>query len=230
MKKIQRFFKKADPVTFALIALLGVSSVFAWVQLTGPSTRESYVPATLPELERLHPVFSPIEAPEIPDVESASTSEIFIAPVDTNEFNVMTTFFNEESEDGVALASSIFFFQVGNGKYSHPSQGTSFACENNDVVNVIAPLTGTISSVIDDDPVRGTIITIDHAEGLQTILTGVYDVNVTPDDNVRQGEPLGVTGASRLEPDSGNVVHLEVYQSGNFINPEDAIGRRIGEL
>jgi len=230
MKKIQRFLKKADPVTFALIALLGVSSVFAWVQLTGPGTQESDVPTVLPDLERTYPVFSPMEVPEEPIVDSAPASEIFIAPVDTNDFNVTTTFFNEESEDGAALASSIFFFQVGNGKYSHPSQGASFACENNDVVNVVAPLSGRISAVIDDDPVRGTIITIDHVEGLQTILTGVYDVNVTPGDNVRQGEAIGVTGISRLEPDSGNVVHLEVYQSGNFINPEDAIGQRVGEL
>ena len=227
MKKIQRFLKKADPVTLALIALLGVSSVFAWVQLTGPGRQASYVPAVAPETDRTQPVFSPIE---LPDVEPVSTPETFMAPVDTTNFSVTTTFFNEESEDQVALASSIFFFQVGNGKYSHPSQGTSFACRDNEVVNVIAPLSGTVSSIVDDDPVRGTIITIDHEEGVQTILTGVYSVSVTTGDDVDQGQALGVTGTSRLEPESGNVVHLEVYQSGNFINPEEAIGRTISDL
>jgi len=224
MKKIQRFLKKADPVTFALIALLGVSTVFAWVQITGAGRQETYMPVIAPERDETRPVFNPIEVPTV------ATPETFIAPVDTNNFNVTTTFFDETSEDSTALASSLFFFQVGSGKYSHPSQGMSFACENDDVVDVIAPLSGTVSSVIDDDPVRGTIITIDHAEGLQTILTGVYNVSVATGDDVDQGQALGVTGLSRLEPDSGNVVHLEVIQGGTFINPENAIGRMISEL
>ena len=226
MKKIQRFLKKADPVTFALIALLGVSAVFAWVQITGTGTPDIYVPVVTPDPDRTQPVFNPTPI-EVPTV---ATPETFIAPVDTNRFNVTTTFFDETSEDATVLTSSIFFFQVGNGKYSHPSQGASFACEDNKVVDVVAPLSGTVSSVIDDDPVRGTIVTIDHAGGLQTILTGVYNVSVTTGDNVDQGQALGVTGLSRLEPDSGNVVHLEVYQSGTFLNPEDVIGKRISEL
>jgi len=225
MKRIKRFFKKADLVTFALIALLGVSSVFAWIQITGTTTSDTPVPVASPDdPERTAPVFNPMDVPTV------ATPEIFVAPVDTDSFNVMTTFFDETSEDAAALASSIFFFQVGNGKYSHPSQGLSFACVNDDVVNVIAPLSGTISSVIDDDPVRGTIVTIDHEEGLQTVLTGVYNVSVTTGDNVTQGQELGVTGVSRLEPDSGNVVHLEVIQSGEFVNPEAVIGRTISEL
>ena len=224
MKRIKTFFKKADPVTFALIALLGVSAVFAWVQLTGVGRHASYTPVVAPVADETAPVFSPIDLP------TAARPEVFIAPVDTDDFNVTTTFFDETSEDALALASSIFFFQVGNGKYSHPSQGISFACEDDEVVNVIAPLSGTVSSVIDDDPVRGTIITIDHDEGLQTILTGVYNVTVTTGDEVVQEQTLGVTGVSRLEPDSGNVVHLEVVQGGNFINPKEVIGRMINDL
>lgn len=219
MKKIKRFFKKADPVAFALVALLGVSSVFAWVQITGTGMSIS-----APESETTEPVFSPIEVPAI------ATPEVFVVPVDTNNFNVTTTFFDETIEDATVLASSIFFFEVGNGKYSHLSQGVSFACESDDVVSVVAPLSGTISSVVDDDPVRGTIITIDHEEGVQTILTGVYNVGVAIGDDVKQGQELGVTGISRLEPDSGNVVHLEVIQSGNFINPEDIIGKNIHDF
>ena len=226
MKRIKRFLRKVDPVTFALIALLGISSVFAWFQITGIGRQTPPLPVVTPTPEGPDvPVFNPLD-----DVPAIAVSEIFLAPVDTNHFNVTTTFFDESSEDAAALASSIFFFQIGDGKYSHPSQGVSFRCEDDEVVDVIASLSGTIRSVVDDDPVRGTIITIDHEEGLQTILTGVYNVSVTAGDEVIQGQALGTTGVSRLEPDSGNVVHLEVIQSGNFVNPEDVIGRTISDL
>ena len=226
MKKVKRFLRKVDPVTFALIALLGISSVFAWFQIAGIGTQTPPpLPVVAPTQEHHElPVFNPIDIP------AAATPEVFLAPVDTNHFSVTTTFFDEDSEDSEALASSIFFFQVGNGKYSHPSQGISFRCEDDNVVNVIASLSGTVRSVIDDDPVRGTIITIDHEEGLQTVLTGVYDVSVVTGDEVTQGQAVGTTGVSRLEPDSGNVVHLEVIHGGYFINPENVIGMSVNDL
>ena len=225
MKRFKRFLRKVDPVTFALIALLGISSVFAWYQIAGIGSQTPPLPVVAPTPEEPEvPVFNPIDIP------TAATPEIFLAPVDTNDFDVTTTFFDEESEDSAALASSIFFFEVGNGKYSHPSQGVSFRCEEDNVVNVIASLSGTVRSVVDDDPVRGTIITIDHDEGLQTVLTGVYEVNVTTGDEVVQGQALGKTGVSRLEPDSGNVVHLEVIHAGDFIDPEDLIGKTVNDL
>ncbi|MCL1991024.1 MAG: M23 family metallopeptidase [Defluviitaleaceae bacterium] len=226
MNKIKNFIKKADLVTFALIALLGVSTVFAWTQLTrtGSGSIDPDIPAVGAE-EELQPVFNPID-----DTPVVAVQETFIVPIDTTHFNITTTFFDETSEDATALASSIFFFELGGGKYSHPSQGVSFTCEVDEVVGVIAPLSGTVSAIVDDDAVRGTMITIDHEEGLQTILTGVYDVAVSVGSTVNQGDTLGVTGLSRLEPDAGNVVHLEVMQSGEFINPEQVIGRTVNDL
>ncbi|MCL2560118.1 MAG: M23 family metallopeptidase [Turicibacter sp.] len=225
MKRIKKFFKKADPVTMALVGLLVVSSIFAWVQIAG--TGGDSVPVTGPAstpIESDAPVFSPVDVPVFGPAES------FIAPIAESDFTITTTFFDEASTDAAALASSIFYFQIGAGKYSHPSNGASFSATSGDVVDVVAPLSGTVSGVIDNDPVRGTIVTIDHDEGIRTVLTGVYNVNVVAGDDVDQGDVLGVTGLSRLEPDSGNVVHLEVIQSGNYINPESIIGRNIDDL
>ena len=222
MKRIKQFFKKVDPVTFALVALLGVSTVFAWVQITGTGATSETAHVPDPTI----PVWTPQETPIEPTVPVVATPETFVAPIDTKDYVIPTTFFNEDNEDATALASSLFFFQVGNGKYSHPSQGMSFACANGEAVNVIAPLSGVVSAVIDDDPVRGTIVRVDHDNGMQTVLTGVYDVTVNIGDTVDQGHILGITGLSRLEPDSGNVIHLEVFQGGNYVNPADIIGQQ----
>ena len=231
MKRIKKFLKNADPVTLALIALLGVSSVFAWVQIAGTRGGSS-VPVTapipsIPEREDIS-VFAPTDVPE--EVPTVGRTESFIVPIDTTDYTVTTTFFDSTAEDATEVVSSIFFFQVGEGKYSHQSNGASFADTNGGEVAVVAPLSGTVASVVDDDPVRGTIVTIDHAEGIQTVLTGVYDVIVATGETITQGQSLGVTGLSRLEPDSGNVVHLEVIQDGNYLNPESIIGKNINDL
>jgi len=228
MKKFKDFIKKADLVTFALIALLGISTVFAWTQLTRTSSNRPTHPVVMVEddLEDEQPVFSPIEPPVVAPVEP----EVFLVPVDTTNYSVTTTFFDESSTDPTALASSLFFFELGGGKYSHPSQGMSFTCNNDQAVNVLAPLSGVISSVVDDHTVRGTIVTIDHDYGLQTVLTGVYDVTVAVGASVNRGDTLGVTGLSRMEPDAGNVVHMEVMRGGVFVNPEDVIGRSVQDL
>ena len=226
MNRFKNFIKKADLVTFALIALLGISTVFAITQLTRTASEYPDIPVTVID-EDPRPVFNEFDFPEIPVI-ATPAPEVFIVPVDTTNYSITTTFFDEESDD--VAASSLFFFELGGGKYSHLSQGVSFTCGDDGVVSVVAPLSGTISSIEDDHTVRGTIVTIDHEHGLQTILTGVYDVTVTVGNTVNQGDALGVTGLSRMEPESGNVIHLEVMQGGEFINPELVIGRSARDL
>lgn len=227
MKKVQKFLQKADLVTFALIALLVVSTIFAWTQITRTGSPGPDIPV-VGIVDEDRPVFNPI--PPEAEIPVVAIPETFIAPIQTTNFDVTTTFFDETSEDVAVLASSLFFFELGGGKYSQPSQGVSFTCQDDKVVNVVAPLSGTVSSIVDDHAVRGTMITIDHEQGLQTVLIGVYDVTVTVGSTVSQGDALGVTGLSRLEPDSGNVVHMEVMRGGSFINPEDVLGRTIQDL
>ena len=224
MNKFKNFIKKADLVTFALIALLGISTVFALTQIISTSSYRPDVPvAAVVDEEEPRPVFNEVEIPAI-----VTPAEVFIVPVDTTNYNITTTFFDETSED--VAVSSLFFFELGGGKYSHPSQGVSFTCSDDEVVNVVAPLSGTISSIDAEHAVRGTVVTIDHEHGLQTVLTGVYDVTVAVGSTVNQGDTLGVTGLSRMEPDSGNVIHLEVMHGGEFINPEHIIGKTAGDL
>jgi len=221
MANIKKFFKKADPVTFALIALLGASATFAWIQIA--SSGGNVVPVSGPSDEEI-PVFNGIEVP------ASVLSETFIAPVVTENLVTTTTFFDEEAEDAAALVSSIFYFQAGSRMFSHPSQGVSFADADGSVASVVAPLSGVVSSVIDDHPVRGNIVVIDHPEGLQTVLSGVYDVSVQMGDTLEQGAEIGVTGLSTMEPDAGNVVHMEVMQNENFLDPEQVIGQTVREL
>jgi len=218
----RRTFRRIDPVSLALIVMLGISATFAWVQITGGNTRDTSV---------MHQVTPPdLVEDDLATVGPGSENEIFSAPI-AGDFDVTVSFFDEEAElDATTLVSSIFYYQVGSGKYSHPSSGASFRAENDAQVDVVAPLTGVVSEIIDDDPVRGTIVTLDHENGLQTVFTGVYNLEVEVGQTISQGDTLGVTGLSMLEPTSGNVVHLEVFQNGTAIDPEEAIGRALNDF
>ena len=221
MKKIKNFFKKADPVTFALVALLGASATFAWIQIA--SSGGNVLPVSGPEDVADTPVF------QQNDVPASVLRETFIVPIASEDVTVTTTFFNEESEDAEELETSIFFFQAGTGMYSHPSQGTSFADAGGNAVNVLAPLSGTIQSIV-DDPVRGVVVTINHIDGVVTTFSGLYNTQVAVGDSVSQGTVLGTTGLSTFEPESGNVIHVEVRHNDTFINPEHVIGQAPRDL
>ena len=223
---IKSFFRKVDPITFALVVMLGLSATFAWVQIT-------QVPQEVPVLSQLGvdveddiATFREIAGT---NVATLAIEENFIVPIVGDDFEVTVNFFDADADEA-ALVSSIFFYQVGQGKYSHQSQGMSFRGADDAVVNVVASLTGVVSSVVDDDPIRGTIVTIDHANGVQTVYTGVYDVVISVGDELEQGDVIGATGLSLLEPDNGNVVHIEVMKNGDFLNPYDLIGNSISEF
>ena len=58
---------------------------------------------------------------------------------------------------------------------------------------------------------------------------GKFSINQEVFD-VKQGDVIGKTGTSQLEPDSGNVVHFEVMKDNNKLNPEDVINTKLGDL
>ena len=65
---------------------------------------------------------------------------------------------------------------------------------------------------------------------MKTVYTGVYDVAVKAGDELEQGDVIGKTGSSQLEPDSGNVVHFEIVKDDTKLNPSDIIDTKLGDL
>ena len=223
--KLKKFFKRVDPISLALVLLLGASATFAGVQLTRNTVEIPVIsPSNQPNQEE-EDVAAALNDPEVIRL----LEESVLTPIESQEFEVTTQFFNPDN-DTAEIAQSIFYYQIGRGKYSHLSRGMSFRGAGDEAVNVVAVLSGTVSSIVDDDPVRGTIITIDHENGVQTVYVGVYDVAIEVGTVVARGEVIGTTGLSQLEPDAGKVVHFEIMLNGLNLNPNDVIERRLSEL
>lgn len=231
--KGKKLFKRIDPISLALVVLLGASAVFAGVQLyvnqsTGDLTVEN--PANGNKDDLLYADNGDLQAMNNTSdaVDVAALGEVISSPLESKEIEVTKYYYSDTVETDVQT-QSFFYYPVGQSMYSHESKGMSFKSSNDEVTNVVASLTGTVSSV-KDEILKGTIVTIEHANGVKTVYTGVYDVKVNVGDTVSQGDVLGVTGLSQLEPDAGNVVHFEIMKNDVKMDPQSAMDKKLSDL
>jgi len=230
--KGKKLFKKIDPISFALVVLLGASATFAGVQLwltgmdgdqtvSNPSNSDNDIVYTT---EDGTTVVNKTTDPEI----AALLQEVIKSPLEGEEVTVAKSYY-DQTADTTTQVNSLFYYKVGETMYSHESKGISLKDTNNETVNVVAALSGKVASV-KDEILKGTVVTIEHENGVETVYTGVYNVNVEAGDEVEQGTVLGKTGLSQLEPDSGNVIHFEVLKDEVKVNPETVIDKKLGDL
>ena len=93
-----------------------------------------------------------------------------------------------------------------------------------DDLSVFASEAGTVSDVI-NDPLDGTCVIIDHADGYQTRYCSLDEnVQVAKGDSVEKGQLLGTMSASRgSESLAGNHLHFEMMKDGELIDPLDVL-------
>lgn len=230
--KNKKLFKKIDPISFALVLLLGASATFAGVQLalTGMNGGQSVSNPANSDNGGIYtngdgttPVNKTTDAETV-----ALLQEVIQSPLEGEDVVLAKTFYDQTADTSVQV-NSIFSYQVGETMYTHESKGVSLKSSDNEAVNVVAALSGKVLNV-KDEVLKGTVVTIEHENGVQTVYTGVYDVAVKAGDEVKQGTVIGKTGLSQLEPDSGNVVHFEVLKDEVKVNPETVIDKKLGDL
>lgn len=229
--KNKKLFKKIDPISFALVLLLGASATFAGVQLalTGMNGDSSVSnPANgnssaYTKGDGTTPVNKTTDAETV-----VLLQEVIQSPLEGEDVVVAKTFYDQTADTSIQV-NSIFSYQVGETMYTHESKGVSLKSSDNEAVNVVAALSGKVVDV-KDEVLKGTVVTLEHENGVQTVYTGVYDVAVKAGDEVKQGTVIGKTGLSQLEPDSGNVVHFEVLKDEVKVNPETVMNKKLGDL
>lgn len=158
---------------------------------------------------------------EEPDaVAAAAEAETLGWPVaDRSSLEVTLGFFdvNNTNEDNQAA-------MVEYGDTFTPHYGIDLASPNNEAFDVLAAMSGTVVRV-EQVPVIGNLVEIEHKNGLSTVYTSVEDLRVAKGDEVRQGDVIAKSGRNELEKELGNHVHFEVWEDGHPVNPEDYIGQ-----
>ena len=93
--------------------------------------------------------------------------------------------------------------------------------------NVVACYDGTIKEVTSNS-LYGTVVSIDHGDGLVTVYKSLNNVNLTEGTTVKQGDILGqISTSASNELKDGEHVHFEVWKNGSIVDPSNYLD--IGE-
>lgn len=82
-------------------------------------------------------------------------------------------------------------------------------------------------SAVSTDALYGTCVTLDHADGLETIYKGLSaKVKVKEGDRVKAGDVLGTVDDTNVaEASEGPHLHVEAIQNGTHIDPETLLSQ-----
>lgn len=144
-----------------------------------------------------------------PDIQTGATSvDLFILPL-TNE--VCGSF----SDDQPVYSKTMNDWRVHNG--------VDFVGSDGQAVKALAD--GTIQD-LEEDPLWGKAITIDHGFGIQSRYCGVTP-SVKEGDTVKVGDIIGNLSEIPCESLEGSHLHLEITADGKLIDPINAIGQEV---
>ncbi len=100
---------------------------------------------------------------------------------------------------------------------------------SNSVFDVVSILDGEVISV-EKDNTLGNIVKVKHEKDLISIYQGIDEVSVSKGDSVTQGQILGVSSTSKINPEYNSSLHFEVYYKGEIIYPENLYTLSIEDL
>lgn len=164
-----------------------------------------------------------------PDDEEATPvmqqQEVLKMPVAEDlQVEVVTKFYDynaseEEQEQG------LIFYQ---NKFSQ-SKGIDIVSTSNETFEVKAALSGKVVE-IDQDPLLGNIVKLEHEEGISTYYASLDDIMIEEGSNIAQGQTIGTAGVNALGEDNGIHVHFQVRKDGTPVNPENFINQPINKI
>lgn len=156
---------------------------------------------------------------EIPVI---NTSDIIIRPYLVDDVSIVKNYYDYKSESENQEKSLIYYENT----YLQNS-GISYGKE--DVFDVVSVLDGTVTSVKEDQNL-GKIVEITHSNDIISIYQSLSEVKVEENQEIKQGDIIGVSGTCNIEKDLNNHVHFEMIVKGTIVNPENYYDKKISEL
>lgn len=212
----KRYFFPALYLGLAAILL----SVVVWYQ-----TLDRQISPEPEEALEVSDHYVPVNQSGLADDEGTTEEESIQKPVsEDTEVEIVTKFYDYDADEEDQEKALILF-----DKHFYQSKGIDLASVNGEPFDVLASLSGTVTTV-KPDPVLGNVVIISHDEGVETYYSSLEEVNVQEGDRVTQGDVIGLAGTSVIGKDHGIHVHFEIRKDNVAFNPEEYFNQSVNSL
>ena len=139
--------------------------------------------------------------------------EIMVKPFISESVSIGKNYYNyQDGKD--KQENSIVYYE---GTYIQNSGVDYVSKEKFDIVSC---LNGTVLSVQKTE-LMGYVVEIKYDNDIIISYQSLSEVTVKENDSVVKGQTIGISGKSTIGSELGNHLHLEMYLSGQTVNPED---------
>ncbi len=151
-----------------------------------------------------------------------NVNETLASPVEDG-IGIVRYYYNKDDSSEKQEQSLILF----EGVY-RPNQGIDYA-KSGETFNIIAAISGTVTKKT-EDPVLGWVVTIKNSDDVQTTYESLSQVNVELNQEVKQGDIIGLSGENIYESDLGIHLHFILQKGDTLYNPENYIGQPLSSI
>ena len=147
---------------------------------------------------------------EVPVV--ATTTQI-IRPYKATDIEIAKNYYDYKA-DADSQQKALLYYE---NTYLQNSCIEYKGSNNFDVVSI---LDGTVISIKTDN-ILGNVVEIRHDNDMISVYQSLSDVNVTENQEVKQGDIIGKSGTNNISKDLGDHLHFELIINGQNVNPEE---------
>lgn len=156
---------------------------------------------------------------EVPVV--ATTTQI-IRPYKATDIEIAKNYYDYKA-DAQSQQKALLYYE---NTYLQNS-GIEYKGSNN--FDVVSILDGTVISIKTDN-ILGNVVEIRHDNDMISVYQSLSDVNVTENQDVKQGDTIGKSGTNNISKDLGDHLHFELIVNGQNVNPEEYYNKNINEI
>lgn len=147
--------------------------------------------------------------------------EKYKAPCDTLSCSIVRYFYSLKDD---AATQEMSLIQVGSTYQM--SKGITYKQENDQEFDVKATLSGVVTD-IQESPLYGNVIVIDHGENVKSEYVSVSNIKVSVGDEVTQGDVICTSGVAEYDVAAGNHVHFRVSVNGVYVDPQELLNNNL---
>lgn len=168
---------------------------------------------------------SVVKVEENTDTKTETKEEVeenLLSPVKEG-VGIVRYFYNKD-DDSAKQEQSLILFE---GVY-RPNQGVDYSYKDENF-DVLAAISGTVTKKT-NDPVLGWVVTITNQDKISTTYESLSKVNVEMNQEVKQGDIIGISGENIYEADLKNHLHFILQKEDQLYNPEKYIGQPLSSI